>query len=460
MAQPNYYILSHLNPLDPDTVAKALGLKKRAKESGKANRPPTDATGYDQTEQVIISRIREYRGDVRADNAKHKQALEKDIEVGRSRFLSKLNLLDAQTRYEELKADLHSGKAPYLKARSDFDTEKQVLESFKKHRRIINNPPPSGTFIDKFFLLLLFIAIEAIANTVFFSEGNELGLVGGYFIAVGISFFNVAYCYVFGLFFLKIINSAFWYRKIMGYLAWGFLLAILPVFHGLIAFYRQATFLDPSLTTTEATQTAWSNLLAFKITSLDISSIALFLLGICFGGYALWKGYTDGHPYPGYERRYKVFSEHKKVLMHEEQKFRINHINALVDVADELKNLLGSQSSGRAYLERLTRDKANNLRREDELDEELVNIANGLIARYRDLNITYRTSDPPAYFQSLYLAPDEFGPGTKGKDYEAMAGVKDVISEIGLEQEAESLVTEMKQEGEKLRAMLEYDSDG
>ena len=460
MGKVNYDDLSLLKPLDVDKVSKSINLQKLAKEAGAANRPDKSAKDFDANERAIISRLQEHRSAIRADLASRHKALDSDIAAQKSKLLSALHITDAKNRFTELKHDLKAGQRQLRNAATNFGSAKDTLDLFKSKRGITDVPPPAKTFLDNFAILIVFVFLEGFANLFFFSHGNELGLLGGFMIAGAISAANVFGFYFFSLFFAKFIHSVSLFIKFFGALAIMSIITMLFGFHTFIAFYRQAMYLNSSYTVNEGTQTAWDGLLSLNFSYLDIVSIGLMVVGIGFGAYAAYKGFTKGHPYPGYERRYKNFISFEDALEDEEQYFRDEYLDGIHDVSVTLKGVLSNQGGVKASLQRLFKHKAATLKRVDELDTELAENGNALLSKYRALNIKARSKKPPKYFESLYLENEHFGSGTKGNNYDQLAETGSITNaNTDLEYKANKLLDEMDQMGEDLMEMLELSSN-
>lgn len=449
MSKVDFYDLSNLKPLDLDKVEKQLNVKKHGSDAGKAEQPSSSATQFDDNERDIIGQLQSHRADIRADHSKRLQALDSTIAAQKSKVLSELHISDARNRFTALKQELKSGRRGLMNAQENFASAKMTLDVFRQKRNISDVPPPEKGIVDKFAILIFFVVVEALANLFFFAEGNEFGVVGGYLIAIAISVFNVFLFYFLGLFFLKFINSISWPLKLVGVVSWVFTLTALPLFHGLIAFYRQGSVAHSAneikLSSLELTKIAWQNLKSLNFDAIDLTSIGLFVVGVGFGLYAAYKGFKTGHPYPGYDPRYKVYKSHEDKLEQAEGEFRGRYVDAIHDVFKKLKGVVSNQSSVKASLQKLHSQKIEILRRVDLVDEELSENCNTLLSRYRAANRLARTSSAPKYFDTLFVSRDHFGEGSAGKDYDAMIGFSTSAYDIsGAEKKAAALLEEME----------------
>jgi hypothetical protein len=92
-----------------------------------------------------------------------------------------------------------------------------------------------------FGLLFLLIGIEAGLNGFFFAKGSEFGLLGGIGTAIGISFVNVLFAFVIGLFPMRWLNHRNYLVKLIGLIITVIGLAGILALHGFAAHYRDAT---------------------------------------------------------------------------------------------------------------------------------------------------------------------------------------------------------------------------
>ena len=457
MAEPNYYDLTQLTPKDPANVFDQLKLKKQAKISGRKNMPEMESKDYDDNEKRAIKYAQQLCYDYRHDTTKRILALNEDIKASKNELLSETFLMQQTNIYQSLKNELNEGARPLKRANKEYTDEKNLLERFKSLNKIKNSPPPRPPAIKKFAALLIYIVIESLANTYLFSHGQSLGLLGGLTIAIGVSAINVFACYFIGMYFLKYWNHVDLGKKLLGSIYWVISILALPLCHIFIAFYRQFSISSVSQeNSSQITTKAFSALREMQFSILDLSSISLLMLGTAFGLMAIYKGFTEGHPYPGYERKYNKYLQFEKKLKYVERQFRIKYIRRADLIVKTLESRLSGQTRVRNQLEsRIRRRSAINNRRK-ELPQELAVMTNQVLDMYRKSNIEFRSEAEPPYFKTLYVDQsifefkDEFSESDSYEDRKILSATN-----YDLQIKAKDLISQVYKTGDEMRDMLE-----
>lgn len=184
----------------------------------------------------------------------------------------------------------------------DHALAKRALEAFKvKHgleERYKADYPESKLL--HFALLFVALAIEGFVNAAFFPQ--DLGLVGGFVIAVLVSLGNVGICFLAGWLFLRELNHKNRLRKAFG-LAGFIAISILVIgIHSSVAHYREAIARNPGA--------EFISSFTFDPRGLqDMHSLLLIAIGITISVFAMWKGYTFDDPYPKFGDVFRAWKE-------------------------------------------------------------------------------------------------------------------------------------------------------
>jgi hypothetical protein len=392
-----------LEPIDTDRIARKLELEVRGAERGRRRLPSSQQTVFDEVEQTIVQEINN------ASVIQHGQvigtlkALRRTVE--RFNVKSKLAQLrlvasEAQARFTEARQKIR-GDLKRLQNESVAAHEELALFR-KKHRlsrpaRLPANPWTSGG------LLLLVLAFETALNGLFFAKGSELGLIGGIGVAFGASALNVAFCFFLGFGLARQINRRFFPLRAMAALLTVTLLVGIVAFHLFIAHFRDATALVGE---GAAYRTAVQTILQEPWALTEIQSWFLFGLGTAFSIIAFSKGYGWDDPYPGYGAvtrraldaemahegaRQDLFADLGDTTDAAVHDFK----TALASLPIEAQQADNARSQASALAQKLALY-------EDHLEE----VANSLLARYRDANGAARPDRPPARFdERWHLTP-------------------------------------------------------
>jgi hypothetical protein len=231
-------------------------------------------------------------------------------EKGVEAFLERLpeiqrQLLEAETAprnaLAEFMAKLLPAKMELRAALRALRDDYRTMNEMGVHRA---SKRPKSRFVHLLFMLV-FIALEAYLNGSFLAVGSEGGLIAGWTMAGGISFFNVFLLgFTFGAMSVRQLNHHRFHRKLLGALALCAILAVAYSSNLVVAHYRDALSVPDPDNAGAAALKAW---LANPVNPLKVSgvqSLWLLGLGIAFTVIGIIDGYRFDDPYPGYGRFY------------------------------------------------------------------------------------------------------------------------------------------------------------
>jgi hypothetical protein len=188
-----------LRPIDTAAIARQLNLEAIAAERGRSNIPPSDSPAPDAIEQQIIQQIESewtWQGGELINNLRaYKQRLSS---YGIESEFTRLVVLAKDTLAKLREAD-HRAEAELGPLREDYLAARNELAEFKKKHRLTRPVRVHTRRWTTFGLLFVLVALESMANGMFFAKGSEFGLLGGVGTAIVISVINVASCFVLGL---------------------------------------------------------------------------------------------------------------------------------------------------------------------------------------------------------------------------------------------------------------------
>ena len=417
-----------------EELEKLIDAENLAKEDAKNNLPLTDSEDPDASESKIRLIIKELlMGKVKEINKlggslhtlleqnkiKNEKRLE-DTKTAPERFSTEASRL-AERRLNYL------DRAKKRLAKSEID-----LREYQEKNKLENTEPdyPESQLLN-IALFLLVLVIESTINATLFAEYLERGLLAGLAYALGFAFINLSGAVFFGTFaFRQLWNPSVSWKLLGGIscLLWFVLLLLGGNF--LFATLREnlEIFMDKVIKTTWET---WETLFTNAKPITHPGSWLLFLIGITFGVFAFIKSFYSDDRHPGYGRR------HRKVEKFSDLVERITNVTNR-----ELKKILDTYMHklkiDEMYVQSGKTDNLKNHQKRSRLIKEFNNdfdLAKSnieyFIKKYRAINSTERTDDPPKYF-SKKIAPLEIN-FEEFRDFELedyQIGDKEVFNKI------------------------------
>jgi hypothetical protein len=386
--------------IDIDKVDRELKLRDRAVARGQANLPQTSEDSLDAVEMDVISRIEEIR----------RRGLE-NYENNRSIYASRLRV--AHTARSEIEmiaskargdfaSEVKSYRTEMAKMVQDVQKWDAALEAFQERNGLDRPAYESPSILKTLAILAFFLIAETLLNGVLFAGKNELGLVGGGFIAVLVSVVNIGIAGFSGHFaryarHRNAIGKLFGIVVILVWLAGSFFLNL-----G-VAHFRDAV--ETLGDWAAATQTSMDTLLATPFDLASIESWLLMSLGCLVSIGTFLKFLLSGEPFPGYarisERRRRAVIDFEEILqdaLGSLEERRDAAIEALNEASDLVRERLGDAIDA-LYGRRMMHSHLQAFLEQCDVKATL------LLKRYRDENRALRTEDAPSHFDSDYRFP-------------------------------------------------------
>lgn len=247
------------------------------------------------------------------------------------------------------------------------------------------------------------IFVKSLANSYFFKDATDSGLVGGIFVATLISCVNVLVAsFVLGRHILPQFNHVQAFRKVL-FGGIGLLASVtVIVLINLAAAHTRAIIsraaMEGSLASTQAFTDA---IVAVKDKGFSIENFEawmLFVVGLIIAFAAAIKGYSSDDVYPNYGHEDRIRRKAEQAYSEERAQCREAVISTIRTVEADMS----------AYIKRVRRDcqeyETSIVESKRFLSSysmwlaHLNETANTLIRLYRDKNRRIRTSTAPAYF--------------------------------------------------------------
>jgi len=169
---------------DPQKIRRELDLKNEGARRGKENLPASDETRLDEVEQKIISRLEALKNQSYETYIENRGAYAATLRSMVSRPLQARVLTapaDARSEFDkairEGRDELHSIQNLVIDVSKEF-------EAFRKKNHIDRTPDYPDSRFFYWGVIALLVLVEAAANTFFFAQGSDFGIVGGFVLAV------------------------------------------------------------------------------------------------------------------------------------------------------------------------------------------------------------------------------------------------------------------------------------
>jgi hypothetical protein len=394
-----------LRPIDTAAIARQFNLEATGKKRGRSDIPPSEASTPDAIEQQIIQKIESewtWQGGELINNLRAYRQRLASYEVASE--LTRL-VVHAKNTLTQLREANHRAEAELGPLREDYVATHRELEEFKKKNRLTRSVITHPRRWTTFGFLFVLVALESVANGIFFAQGSAYGLVGGIGTAIVISFANVAWSFVFGLWPIRWINHCKVAVKLLGLISSLVGIVVLIAIHGFAGHYRDSMV---AVGEDQAFSDAIATLHAYPWMLASLYSYYLFAMGLFFGLLSIYKGATFDDPYPGYGR----VSRRHELIREEYSDQHAELFDGLALIKDETIKLL---DQGIKNLPLYPQQAANIRAQRAALvqtfrgyEPSVETAANQLLAQYRDVNRTNRRTPVPAYFDSHWHLPHSF----------------------------------------------------
>ena len=228
-------------PLNTKKIATELYIEKRAIDNGEKNLPAREANNLDDVEKEIVQVVRD-------EIYKSRERFEENQATYEERFYRMYNIeeygsfeTEARNMLSEFKKDVDDGLNQLEIISEQLKETADERRSFKAKNRLDRTAhyPDTAMIVLRWGLIAVLFLIESLANANFLAKGSDYGLIGGWVEAIAISFMNIGFSVIIGLFVLREIWHRQFFRKLWGLLGLTTWLAFTLVFNLLVAHYRE-----------------------------------------------------------------------------------------------------------------------------------------------------------------------------------------------------------------------------
>lgn len=386
--------------IDEQVLAREMGLEALGKSRGDQGLPRADASGLDATEQAVIDRIGTLRRAGLQSYEEHRDVYRRRVSEAPAAMMAVEGASErAQGDFEKVVKEMRGQMARPVAEMEDWSKE---IRAFKQEhglrRPAYEAPHPAMIGV----VLLVCVLIETVLNGYLFAQKNELGLLGGAFVAALVAIVNVAVASFLGIF-ARIVT----HRALIIQLAGLSLIALFAAwsfgFNLVVAHFRDAVArLDGWSAAAEAA------LIRLEDAPIGLASVESWLTlvwGGVVGFLAFYKFFRWGEPYPGYAKRARAQAD--AIDYYADQ-----HAYALDVLAAKRDDLVDDLIEHGQSVRRAIADAAAALQGQSTMRAHLEIFLQGcddkatlLLKLYRDANISARSDAPPDHFAQPYRFP-------------------------------------------------------
>ena len=298
-------------------------LKKKAKElsnhdsSGETN----DIDKLSSADSILI----DY--DKRIETEKKVEVYRKaltDAENNISKYISSLENFKSSFEVDdisELKGLAETKDLIQAKTTTMFEKKNSRLRFQEKHKLDIEADYPESKVLF-WGILFIVLILESIANSYFYAQGSDLGLLGGVLQAFLVSITNVVMSFGIGFILFRYTNHISIFKKIIAWIGITLSFFMISFLHLITAHYREILIKYPDDSVKNVIYETWNN--PFNLSDFD--SFILIVIGYAISIFIVLKSYKYDDRYPHYgqiDREYKLAKTQLEELeKNENEKFK------------------------------------------------------------------------------------------------------------------------------------------
>jgi hypothetical protein len=393
--------------IDPKIIIEKMDLRQRAADRARANQPAPDSASLDEVEQEIESTIRSIAAEDQARTydqiATYEQRLRGADVAGAAvdmRVIARQAESDMESMLLAVKGDLRV-------ARKDVLERERTLEAFRKDHGLRRPAhPPRGHFLFSAIIVLLFAA-ETLPNAIILGEGEELGIAGGYTVAILFSLINLSLGFAAGRWGWTNALHKNLLRKLFGLvLAVGCLGGVLLI-NLALAHYRAA--IESGMASSAAAAAVIPQMAVQPLVLGDIKSVIMVAMGVISALIVMMEGWFWDEPYPGYAE----VSDHLRQAQaryHDMVEEKLDHLKS---VQEEFVQKIQVERSRlrdrRMEIPYVMQERQRLLARFKDHLTHLQDVGRQALVVYRDANRKARQVPPPKRFDEVWHL-NGFGP--------------------------------------------------
>ena len=376
-------------------VIDFLNVKNQGLNDGHSNVPESSSEILNDVQQEIVSHYNRESGALEVETSEKISAIRSRL--GEKDFKATFDQARGFTSdvFSEIRKVFDSNKDTLL----DLSRKRSQAELDLKYFVEVNDLKRHASYPDSLILhwsiVFLMVVLESVANSYFFAQGSDLGLIGGFFQAVFVSVANIGVALFVGYFWRNKNKEA---EKIKAYFAMGIYIIFLLGFNLGVAHYRAALEISPDSAIEQAIINLFTLETTFRVNNFD--AWILFTVGVLFSLFAMIKSYRSDDIFPDYG---DITRKHRKGI-EEFNKYVQEVRNTVYSTLNERKSALESNVNLCRAIDkdypRLIKDIKDSVVQSKKNLQHNKDDCVLVIKTYRDSNTSVRNTPTPAYWDN------------------------------------------------------------
>ncbi len=358
-----------------------------ARDAGQDNLPETSDQAPDEVQSAIIGEyqrrhreeLERRRGELRAIGDEFDR-LERELPTTRDLH----SIVESAAANLDRDRRASDGLVTLLR---DWARRLRDFRRFRQERAVSHEPRYPKSRLHHLAQLGIVLVAESVANAGFFAMGSDVGLLGGFVVAVVVSLVNLVLGYLAGFFCVRWRRHPEPRLKLLATAGLVLYLMVALVFNFAAARYRDAA--DPEQVLRHL----------FDVTQpMSAASAALLIVGLLASALALWKGYRADDAMPGHSDVHIPLKQAEEALQEGRAKQQATLVGHAESVPIQCRELLQRFLDLLRQLGELLACAQRCAEGYDAERHRLEGWQHLWLRKYREANGRLRTTPPPAHF--------------------------------------------------------------
>lgn len=386
-----------IGQLDPQEIARQLGVQEEARRLGEAGMPASDSKLLSGGEQRIIQHLEKARLDY-IDWANLRLAVLNE-DLSRLDVTPVVNrALQADKEFERKASALLAPRQITVSQLAERSASRQQeLAEFKQRNGLTRNAHDQLPWFVRFGALFVFVIIEGLANAWLFATGLSGGLIQGFVLAAIIAGLNVVLASFWGIQARNLYHRK-WSRKVCGLFACLAALGFMTGVGFAVGHYRDALIAEAD----DPARVALTTLTHSFFSLGDMTSWLLFVVSLLFGLFAFIDGMKWDDPYPGYGKLSRATAQDREDFQEALTEVRVELESLKEETLGQLDKDTEAAKAMLTQQESLIQAKVTAQSRLETAIHNAQLCMETLINQFRTENEMYRNGLPrPVYFSTM-----------------------------------------------------------
>jgi hypothetical protein len=365
---------------------------------GGGNLPPTHAIDPTPIEQQVINYTDTRLKETGANFTKRVEAMVSEAK-GLTAEITEDDFLAAENAaINKVTLVLREHRQDYLSATKEYLQSWAAFNRFKAQNKLDRPAKYPASHAPHITVLAFLVVLEAILNSTLLASGNQLGMTGGFLVAIAISLFSVFVGFLAG----RIAGPRFAHiesrERLSAWLATFGWLLIMFSFQLLFAHYRDIA--ETSKDAAKAAAEAMGHMTASPF-QLKFEGVILFALGLAFSVIAYIDGLTWDDRYLAYSDVDRDMKKHQAQREDVRRRIETAVRTSVQQAREEATRLRETAEANASRLHTLAAQRDGIAKDFEATRGKLEDDCQERLHAYRNANVNVRTTQPPSYFSVM-----------------------------------------------------------